>query len=133
MRQKRKLSRGDVDHRYNDRDVDHRYNDRDVDHRYNDGMDESCQSKNKQGEMILDKLEMAEVLGQQYYSILQEPFEDMEDPAFKASLSNLDLGLSDFTIDPTRVREILQKLPTKSVPGPDGIPPHCLKFGGGIQ
>lgn len=50
--------------------------------------------KNKQGEMILDNLEMAEFLGGQYFSIGQEPFEDLEDPAFKASLSNLDLGLS---------------------------------------
>ena len=49
---------------------------------------------------------------------------------FKASLPNLDLGLSDFSIDPVKVREILLKLPTKSGPGPDGIPPHCLKYGG---
>ena len=66
---------------------------------------------------------MAEVLGEQYYSIGQEPYEDLEDPAFKASLPNLDLGLSDFSIDPVKVREILLKLPTKSGPGPDGIPP----------
>ena len=40
------------------------------------------------------------------------------------------MGLSEFSIDPLTVREILSKLPTKSGPGPDGIPPHCLKYGG---
>ena len=79
--------------------------------------------RNKKGEMILDKLEMAEVLGEQYFSIGQEPYVDLEDPTFKDSLTNLDLGLREFTIDPVKVREILLKLPTKSGPGPDGIPP----------
>ena len=77
--------------------------------------------------MILDKLEMAVVLGEQYFSIGQEPYVDLEDPTFKDSLTNLDLGLKEFSIDPVKVREILQKLPTKSGPGPDGIPPVVLK------
>ena len=80
--------------------------------------------------MCLDNLEMAEVQDHQYFSIGQEPFVDLGDPTFKDSLINLDLGLREFTIDPVKVREILLKLPTKSGPGPDGIPPHCLKYGG---
>ena len=33
-------------------------------------------------------------------------------------------------MDPLKIREILSNLPSKSGPGPDGIPLHCLKYGG---
>ena len=85
--------------------------------------------RNKQGEMILNKLEMAEVLGEQYYSIGQDPFVQPDDPVFLTGLDFDGVGLRDLEFDPTIVKDILEKLTTKAGPGPDGIPPHCLKYG----
>ena len=36
----------------------------------------------------------------------------------------------DFEIEHEAVKKILCNLPLKSGPGPDGVLPHCLKFGG---
>ena len=86
--------------------------------------------KNARGEMCLDRLEMSNLLSDQYYSIGQDPFIHPDDPAFLAGLDHDGVGLSDLDFDPTIVKGILEKLTTKAGPGPDGIPPHCLKFGG---
>ena len=52
----------------------------------------------------------------------QDPYNNLEDPYFKESLSRVSQGLDEFVIDPSVVKDILMKLPTKSGPGPDGIP-----------
>ena len=80
--------------------------------------------------MLNDNLGIAETLANQYYSIGQDPFVNIDDEEFIASLGDLSLGLHEFGVDPEKVKDILRKLPTKSGPGPDGIPPHCLKYGG---
>ena len=35
-------------------------------------------------------------------------------------------------VDFREVQSIVAKLPLKSGPGPDGVPPHCLKYGGDV-
>ena len=86
--------------------------------------------KDAKGQMINENLGMAETLANQYYSIGQDPFVSIDNEDFIASLGDLSTGLHEFAVDPEKVKEILKELPTKSGPGPDGIPPHCLKYGG---
>ena len=73
---------------------------------------------------------MSNLLSDQYYSIGQDPFVQPDNPVFLAGLDLDGAGLGDLDFDPTIVKDILEKLTTKAGPEPDGIPPHCLKFGG---
>ena len=49
--------------------------------------------KNAKGEMCLDRLEMSNLLSDQYYSIGQDPFVALDDPDFLAGLEFEGFGL----------------------------------------
>ena len=77
--------------------------------------------------------EMSKILSQQYVSVCTKPFKDIEDENFKKALFenvNSEANLCDIYIDYDFIEKTLKQLLSKSGPGPDGVPPHCLKYGG---
>ena len=73
---------------------------------------------------------MAEVLGMQYFSVCQDPYNSLEDPDFIEKLRDNGGDLCEFNIDSESVRKIVSNLPLKSGPGSDWVPIQCLKYGG---
>ena len=86
--------------------------------------------KDRRGSYKTDKWSMSEVLSEQYYGIGQDPRRNLEDKEFLDELNAPMDGIDNIVFGFKEVQEILSKPPLKSGPGPDGLPPNCLKYGG---
>ena len=89
--------------------------------------------KNKKNELKYGFDEMAEILNDQYSSICTEPNAIINEDFMNDLLNNEhDSKLCDIYFSDEVINEAIKKLSCKSGPGPDGIPPHCLKYGGNL-
>ena len=61
--------------------------------------------------MCLDRLDMSDLLGEQYYSIRQDPYVALDDPDFLASLDTDGYGFNEFEVDPAKVKDVLANCP----------------------
>ena len=89
--------------------------------------------KDKNGNLITENKHMAQILVNQYSNICSIPRYDLESQDFNEFLHENDenmSGLHDIYIDREFLKKSIAKLSCQSGPGPDGVPPLCLKNGG---
>ena len=81
---------------------------------------------------MTDTWSMSDILSEQYFNIGQESRRNIDNDDFIEELKAPIDGCYNIVFSFNEVQEILNKLPLKSGPGPDGLPPHCLKYGGSL-
>ena len=73
---------------------------------------------------------MCSTLNILYYNIWQELFTPLDDSDFIDELLELDDGLNKITLSESEVEEIVKDLLLQFGFSLDGVPPHCMRYGG---